>query len=494
MYSLHLVKPGFSPVPEMPKKLRRLAVYLPPMQPVCLSLLLALASTSLPATETRNVVVILTDDQGYQDLGCFGSPRIRTPNLDRMAKEGRRFTNLMVPSPVCTPSRAGLLTGCYPKRVGLHRGVLFPTSRHGLHPDEFTLAELFGSRGYATACIGKWHLGHFPEVLPRAQGFDSYFGIPYSNDMNHPDNVNKTTLRRDASWNDLPEAARRWRTPLVRDEAIAEFRVDQRTITRRYTDEAIRFVTENRDRPFFLYLPHSMPHVPLFVPEDAYDPDPRNAYKCVIEHLDAEVGRLVDTLRREGLAGKTLVIFTSDNGPWLPFGNHGGSAKPLRGGKGTTFEGGMRVPCVMWAPGLVPAGSECGDLMSTIDLLPTLAALHDWELPERPIDGIDASGRITGKAGSAREEFLYYTSQGEPDAIRVGPWKLLAATTKRPAPLLYNLEEDVGERHDRAAERPELVARLRDRLAERDQELGSEARPTWKATAPHPWPDNPPTH
>ncbi len=330
----------------------------------------------------------------------------------------------------------------------------------------------------STAAIGKWHLGHHPETLPRANGFDSYYGIPYSNDMNHPDNKGKVKPGIDESWLHQDEYVKKWNTPLIENEEIIEMPVNQRTITRRYTDKAIEFVTENKDKPFFLYLPHSMPHIPLFVPEDAYDPDPKNAYKAVIEHIDAEVGRLVETVRKLGLAENTYVVFTSDNGPWLQFKNHGGSALPLRDGKGTTFEGGHRVPCVMWAPGRIPAGTTSDALMSTIDLLPTFAALADSELPDDvKIDGLDLSATVTGDAASPREEFLYYAARGALEGIRIGDWKLLL---KEDGPLLFKLAGDISESKNLAAEHPEKVETMTARMNELDAEIMENARPVWR--------------
>jgi arylsulfatase A len=445
------------------------------------SILLAFAlATVIASAATRpNFIIIFADDLGYNDLGCFGSEKIKTPNLDRLAKEGRKFTSFMVPSPVCSPSRAALLTGSYPKRVGLHKHVLFPTSDYGLNPAEYTIADHFKSLGYSTACIGKWHLGHHPETLPRRHGFDSYFGIPYSNDMNHPDNKGKAQPASDDSWRNQAEYVKKWKTPLVENEAIIELPVDQRTITRRYTDKAIEFVTANKAKPFFLYLPHSMPHIPLFVPEDVHDPDPANAYKCVIEHIDTEVGRLVDKIRELGLAENTYLIFTSDNGPWIKFANHGGSALPLRDGKGTTFEGGQRVPCIMWAPGRVPAGTRSDALVSTVDLLPSLAKLADSSLPENGnrIDGLDVSSTLVGDAPSPRNEFIYYAAQGGLDGIRQGDWKLLL---RKPQPLLFNLSENISEKNDLASANPEKVAALKARMEELDAEITANARPVWK--------------
>jgi arylsulfatase A len=255
--------------------------------------------------------------------------------------------------------------------------------------------------------------------------------------------------------------------------------VDQRTITRRYTDKAIEFVTANKAKPFFLYLPHSMPHIPLFVPEDACDPDPANAYKCVIEHIDAEVGRLVNVVRTLGLAENTWIIFTSDNGPWIKFANHGGSALPLRDGKGTTFEGGQRVPCIMWAPGRIPAGSRSDALVSTIDLLPSFAKLADSKLPENGnrIDGLDVSATITGDAPSPRDEFIHYAAQGGLDGIRQGDWKLLL---RKPQPLLFNLKDDISEKNDLASENTEKVEVLLARMKELDAEITANARPVWR--------------
>lgn len=440
-----------------------------------------------------NIVVIFTDDQGYGDLGCFGSTTIRTPHLDRLAKEGRRFTSFLVASNVCSPSRAGLLTGCYPKRVGMHQGVLFPGSTTGLNPAEHTLADHLRQQGYATACFGKWHLGHHREVLPTANGFDTYYGIPYSNDMNHPDNQGKPKGGPDGMdelWEDPQSALTKWKTPLMENETIVELPVDQRTITRRCTDRAIDFIQVNQTRPFFVYLPYSMPHIPLYVPDDVRDPDPQRAYINTIEHIDTELGRLFDLLRERKIAENTYVIFTTDNGPWLPFKHHGGSAGPLRNGKFSTFEGGQRVPCIMWAPGRIPAGTVCDDLASTIDLLPTIAALAGTPLPtDRAIDGIDISSLLSSTAKSVRKDFLYYNAGGRIEGIRVGDWKLLAkvpegkktlATPDELDVMLYNLADDLGEKHNLAAEKQVLVERLRQKMLERDSVIEAEARPAWK--------------
>jgi arylsulfatase A len=455
----------------------------------------ALACGQALAAGQPNIVIIFPDDQGYGDLGCFGSETIRTPHLDQLAKEGRRFTSFLSAASVCTPSRAALLTGSYPKRVGLHQGVLTPRSTSGLNPAEHTIAKHLKQQGYVTAALGKWHLGHHPAVLPTAHGFDHYFGIPYSNDMNHPDNSGKPpggSAGMDALWNDPESTLKKWRTPLMENDKIVELPVDQRTITRRCTDRALAFITENRRRPFFLYLPYSMPHIPLYVPDDVRDPDPKRAYINTIEHLDTEVGRIFALLRELNLAESTYVIFASDNGPWLGFKHHAGSAGPLRSGKFSTFEGGFRVPCIMWAPGRIPAGTECHALASTIDLLPTIAAITGRPLPAaRAIDGLDITGLLHGTAGSVRQEFLYYSSKGSLEGIREGDWKLLEIMPEAKKPqesasapdvMLFNLAEDLGEKNNLAAMKPEVVVRLRQRMRELDAAVETGARPAWKMT------------
>jgi len=441
---------------------------------------LFLSAVVLHAAEKPNFIIIFTDDQGYNDLGCFGSETIKTPHLDQMAVEGRKFTSFYVASSVCTPSRAALLTGCYPKRLGMAKGVIFPKDNKGLHQEEVTIADMLKGAGYATACIGKWHLGHRKPFLPTSQGFDSYYGIPYSNDMNHPDNGDRKGIpRRDDSWKNQEKAWRTWKTPLMQDEEIIELPVNQRTITRRYTDKAIEFITTNRDKPFFLYLPHSMPHVPLFVPEDANDPDPQNAYKAVIEHIDAQVGRLMDTVRDLKLSDNTYVIFTSDNGPWLTFKNHGGSAKPLRNGKMTSYEGGQRVPTIMWGPGRILAGTQTDAIATTMDLLPTIAKLAGAELkPRGPIDGMDINKVIHGTSSSPRDELLYYSMRGELDGLRQGDWKL--RITKKGGTQLFNLAEDIGESENLADKFPKRVQTLRSRMQALDKEITAEVRPQGK--------------
>ncbi|TWU51091.1 sulfatase family protein [Rubripirellula reticaptiva] len=442
------------------------------------------------AADQPNFIIIFTDDQGYNDLGCFGSKKIETPNIDRLAREGRKYTSFYTACSVCSPSRAALLTGSYPKRVGMHKHVLFPQSDYGLNPAEYTIADHLKSQGYATACVGKWHLGHHPETLPRANGFDSYYGIPYSNDMNHPDNKGKPRLPSDELWANQASAIEIWNTPLFENEEIIELPVDQRTITRRYTDRAIDFVKSNQDKPFFLYLPHSMPHIPLYVPDDSYDPNPANAYTCVIEHIDAEVGRLADTVRDLGLSEKTYIIYTTDNGPWLQFKNHGGSADPLRAGKGTTFEGGQRVPCVMWAPGRIPAGTTTDAFVTTMDLLPTIASITGSQLPsEKKIDGVDISSTFETDH-SPRNELIFYSAQGVLEGIRMGDWKYLSKVkTKgknKPAGrerFLFNLAKDIGEQENLIENESAIAAKLDARMVAADEEITGAARLVWKREA-----------
>lgn len=412
------------------------------------------------AERPPNVVVIFADDLGYADLKCFGSPFADTPHLDRMAAEGRRFTDFHVAQAVCSASRMALLTGCYPNRVGI-LGALGPAANHGIHRDEMTLAEVLKTKGYATAIYGKWHLGHHPEFLPTRHGFDDYFGLPYSNDMwpRHP------TVK----FPDLP---------LIAGEQTIELNPDQTKLTTWYTERAIKFIEANQARPFFLYLPHAMPHVPLFVSEKHSGQSRRGLYGDVIREIDWSVGQVLETLKQLKLDENTLVVFTSDNGPWLSYGNHGGSALPLREGKGTAWEGGVREPCIMRWPGRIPAGTVCRELSSTIDLLPTLASLAGAALPSQKIDGLDISELLfNDSAKSPREEFWYYWGDGL-HAVRSGKWKLHfphnyvhvdePGQDGKPGKLsqpktelaLYDLDNDVSEVTNVAPEHPEIVTRL----------------------------------
>jgi arylsulfatase A len=450
---------------------------IPDVERFLLPLLCLVLPSFLTAQKNKNlnVIVIFTDDQGYQDLGCFGSPDIRTPRIDQMAKEGMRLTSFYSANPVCSASRAALLTGCYPKRVLAEKTVLFPRDKVGLNPEETTIADMFKGAGYTTACVGKWHLGHHPEFLPTRQGFDSYFGIPYSNDMSHPEGTKRPKYGQwDTYWKDRQSSAL-WKTPLLRNEEIIEHPVEQRTITRRYTDEALSFIRKSNEqsKPFFLYLAHSMPHVPLYLPDALHDPESPYPYKDVIEHIDTQVGRIIDLITKLKISQDTLIIYTSDNGPWLRFNHHGGQALPLREGKGTTFEGGMRVPCVVWGPGRIKPGSDSDEMMSIIDLLPTFSSLAGVKLKTKgPIDGLDQSALLLGKGSSTRNELLYYTR--EVQAIRQGSYKL-RKTGK--SVLLYDLSKDIGEKQNLAAQKPELTQKLLARMNQLDQEVTKGMRP-----------------
>lgn len=435
--------------------------------------ILALPAGPAPAApaERPNVVVILADDLGYGDLGCYGHPTIRTPCLDRMAAQGQRWTSFYSAAPVCTPSRAALLTGRLPIRSGMchdSRRVLFPNSAGGLPRGEITLAEALRPLGYATACVGKWHLGHLPQYLPISRGFDSYFGIPYSNDM---DRVADAPKGREALFRAKIEY---FNCPILRDRQVVERPADQHTITRRYTEEAIRFIRANRQRPFFLYLAHNLPHVPLFASPEYRGRSLRGLYGDAVEEIDAGVGRILDTLRELGLERRTLVVFTSDNGPWLSFDEHGGSAGLLREGKGSTWEGGMREPGLFWWPGRIQPGVVT-DLGSTLDLFPTCIKLAGGTPPaDRVLDGLDVAPALMGTGPSPRKTMFFYRDT-RLFAVRHGAYKAHFVTQtgygpdkplKHDPPLLFDLNQDPSEKHDVAREHPDVVAQMRRLVAE----------------------------
>ncbi|MBN2476250.1 MAG: sulfatase [Pirellulales bacterium] len=418
------------------------------------------------AAPKPNFVVIFADDLGYGDLGCYGHPTIATPHLDRMAAEGQRWTSFYSAAPVCTPSRAALLTGRLPIRSGMcddRRRVLFPDSAGGLPQREITMAEALKQVGYATACIGKWHLGHLPQYLPTSQGFDSYFGIPYSNDM---DRVADSPGGREAFWKPKTEY---WNVPLMRNQEIVERPADQTTITRRYTDEAIAFIQASRDGPFYCYLAHNLPHVPLFASTEFLGASARGLYGDVVQEIDAGVGRILQTLRDLKLDRRTLVVFTSDNGPWLVFNQHGGSAGLLRDGKGSTWEGGMREPALFWWPGIVKPG-VVREMGSTMDVFATCIALAGAKLPDdRVIDGLDVSPVLLGTGKSPRQTMFFYRGT-RLYAVRHGQYKAHFITRsaygsdkaqEHDPPLLFHLGHDPSERFNVASEHPQVVAEIR---------------------------------
>ncbi|MEW4454250.1 sulfatase [Bremerella sp. JC817] len=424
-----------------------------------------------------NFVVIFCDDLGYGDLGCFGNPTIRTKYLDQMASEGMKFTQFYVGASVCTPSRAALMTGRLPCRSGMcsdKRRVLFPDSKGGLPADEITLAEALKPGGYATACIGKWHLGHHKQFLPTNNGFDYYFGIPYSNDM---DRLASAPKGRESFWEPKSEY---FNVPLMRNEEIIERPADQTTITRRYTEETLKFIDEHQDEPFFVYLAHSMPHIPLFRSPEFTGVSRRGYYGDVIEEIDWSVGQVLQKLRDTGLDEKTLVVFCSDNGPWLIFDDHGGSAGPLRDGKGSTWDGGMREPTIFWWPKTIPSAEVAADVGSTMDLMATFTSLAGLPLPEdRKLDSYDLTP-VLKQTGKSNRNALFYYRGYDLMAVRHGPWKLHLKTqtgyggAKREVhnpPLLFNLEEDPGESRNLAKQNPAVIESIQKVIEAHQKEM-----------------------
>lgn len=469
-------------------------------------LLSCVFSTRAVATESFNLIVIFIDDLGYADIGPFGDPKYPTPHLDQMAREGMKFTDFVASTAVCSASRAALMTGCYHRRVGIS-GALFPTARYGLNPEETTIAEVAKAAGYSTACFGKWHLGHLPEFLPLNHGFDEYYGLPYSNDMwpFHPDHVNlpKGVDKRKRGYPDLP---------LIEGNDIVDPVVDandQKQLTTQYTNRAVKFIDDNADKPFFLYVPHSMVHVPLFVSDKFAGKSGVGLFGDVMMEVDWSVGQILGAVRRNELAEKTLVVFTSDNGPWLNYGDHAGSAAPLREGKSTMWEGGYRSPTLFWWPGRIPSGSQCDELASTIDILPTFASLIGQPMPKLKIDGRDIRSLMYGMDGvSPHDEFYLYYGGGQLQGVRDRQWKLVfphryqtldgraGGTGGKPVNYdhkmsgteLYDLKADIGEKNNVYDQHPQVVERLMqaaerarstlgDKLSKRE---GSEIRPALK--------------
>ena len=446
----------------------------------------ALANT--PAEELPNIVIIFTDDQGYADVGCYGAKGIATPHLDRLAGEGMRFTDFYVAQAVCSASRAALMTGCYPNRISILH-ALKPQTQIGLNADEVTIAEILQEKGYATGIFGKWHLGHHKPFLPLQHGFDEYLGLPYSNDM------------WPVHYDGRPFAGGKGPPPLPLidgNEIIERIRTlkDQDTLTRRYTERAVKFIEKNSEWPFFLYVPHSMPHVPLGVSDTFRDKSKQGRYGDVIMEIDWSVGQIVRSLEKHGLSEKTLIIFTSDNGPWLNFGSHGGSAFPLREGKGTSWEGGMRVPCIMRWPGHIPPGTVCRRMATTMDLLPTIAAITGGTLPPHKIDGVNILPLLRGQEdANPRDHFFFYYGW-QLQAVRQGKWKLhfphefrsyegvKPGKDGRGGPTrrgrtgldLYNLEKDIHEIYNVADRHPDVVARLQTLAEQARKELGDGKR------------------
>jgi arylsulfatase A-like enzyme len=440
-----------------------------------LASLLILFSCNRQAKKLPNIVIIFIDDMGYNDVGCFGSGKILTPNIDRMARNGMRFTDFYVSQAVCSASRASLLTGCYANRVGI-LGALSPFAKTGIHDDEMTLAELLKQKDYATAIFGKWHLGHHPQFLPLQHGFDEYFGLPYSNDMwpHNPHNTSNPPL------------------PLIENDSAVDYLDDQTYLTTWYTQRAVDFIDRNAGRPFFLYMPHSMVHVPLYVSERYTGRSEYGLYGDVVMELDWSVGEVVRALERHGLVENTLIIFTSDNGPWLSFGNHGGSAYPLREGKGTAFEGGQRVPCIMQWPAVIGAGGVCDEPLMTIDVLPTIAEITGCDLPQRKIDGISMLPLLHGEQGFKGHEALYFYYGRKLNAVRSGKWKLhlphhYETLGEKPPGMdgsrvfynrawidtaLYNMESDKEESMDVAEFNPDVVDSLARLAKQIIKELG----------------------
>ncbi|MSU51501.1 MAG: arylsulfatase [Opitutus sp.] len=422
------------------------------------------------APSRPNIVLLFIDDMGYGDIGPFGSTKNRTPHLDRMAREGMKFTSFYA-APVCSVSRAQVMTGCYGQRVSVP-GVFGPSNKNGLNADEHTVAELLRAQGYATMCIGKWHLGDQPPFLPTLHGFDHYFGLPYSNDMNRKATADGRSV-----------------VPLVRDDRVIELLdgAAQDKLTERYTDEAVQFIRENRARPFFLYLPHTAVHVPIHPGEKFRGKSANGRFGDWVEEVDWSVGCVLDTLRELKLDANTLVIFTSDNGPWLVKGADGGTAGPLRGGKGSTWEGGVREPTIAWWPGRVVPGGVSDAVAGNIDFLPTFVSLAGGTVPaDRTIDGRDFSPLLLGRAKESQREAHFYYRAYRLEAVRQGPWKLALGPQAagmgtvdtdleaRVAGLrLYNLDTDIGERTDVAAQNPAVVKRLQALAATMAADLGN---------------------
>ncbi len=445
-----------------------------------LILLFTISCQNTTETKLPNIVVIFIDDMGYADLSCFGATEFETPNLDKMADEGIRFTSFYSSTGVCSASRASLMIGCYCDRVSVY-GAFMPDAKQGLNPNETTIAEMLKPLGYKTAIFGKWHLGHHKEFMPLQQGFDEYYGIPYSNDM-WPVDYDGVAVK-DKENPTKPHKRRFPPLPLIEgNDKIKEIWTleEQGELTTLYTEKAVDFINRNKENPFFLYVPHSMVHVPIAVSDKFKGKSKQGLYGDVVMEVDWSVGEIVKALKDNGIEENTLVIFTSDNGPWMNYGNHAGLATPLREGKGTVWEGGHREPCVMWWPGKIEAGQTIDKIVSTIDVLPTIAEITGATLPEKKIDGISFLPILNGEDVITRDEFWCYYGGGL-RAIRKGDWKLYFPHSYRsyllnepgmdgfPGPTtqvkleeiaLYNLKTDISETTDVSDENPEIVEQL----------------------------------
>jgi len=422
--------------------------------------------SGIAQNNSPNIIIIYADDLGYGDLSSFGNPTLHTPELDKMASEGMKLSQFYVAAPVCTPSRAALLTGSYPKRIGLEKGVLFPDSTIGLNPEEKTIAEILKEKKYATACIGKWHLGFQDIFLPLNHGFDLFYGTPFSNDMSRKEQGvfgNKNY---------------QWQLPLMSQNDTIELDPDQHYLTKNLTKKAVGFIKNNKNNPFFLYLAHPMPHIPLYASEKFQNTSVRGKYGDAVEEIDWSVGEILKTLKSYKLEHNTLVIFTSDNGPWKVYKTDGGSAGPLRGGKGTTWEGGVRVPCIAWWPGKIPPGSFQTKVITTMDLLPTIAKFCDVNLPKNRIDGVDVSSVLLGKKQKEESKpFIYYSTKGKLEGVRKGKYKLLVIED---GTFLFDLESDISEAYNLSEKMPEKVVELNSIMTEFDANLNLTKRDVGK--------------
>ena len=479
--------------------------------PPLILLLASVAAAFAQTPERPNFIVLFADDQGWGDLGVYGHPDIRTPHIDRMAREGMRFTSFYA-APFCGPSRAALMTGSYPPRLSLafNHG---PKAATGIHPGEITVAELLKEQGYATRMIGKWHLGDAPEFLPHRHGFDSWFGIPFSNDMwryhpvmpiREPEDERMISARERAEMTGFAGKGHYYDLergqgfphplPLMRDDEVVEVDSDQRALTTTYTELALEFIEENRSEPFFLYLPYAMPHVPLFVSNERWGRSLRGRYGDVIEEIDWSVGQVLGKLEELGIDRNTLVVYTSDNGPWLEYGIDAGSAGPFKLGKATTWEGGMRVPGIFWMPGSIPAGQVSSAVAANMDLMPTFAGLSGSDLPsDRVLDGRDLWPLLSGATDVSPHEYFYFFAGSRPgtptrlQGLRKGRHKLRLrriANGAFEADALYDLLADAGEKFDIRERHPALVEELLAQAQTFVEDLEANTRPLGGQLAP----------